>query len=102
MKESYIQTKNKLNAAIRYNKRVNTATTMSLRKFVDLEKDEQKEEEYESLAASLQYLQDDNTDAQYYKALENVVGFSDTEMLVNSLHADILINIFRCDLKLGR
>ncbi|EAR94374.2 hypothetical protein TTHERM_00049190 (macronuclear) [Tetrahymena thermophila SB210] len=101
MKESYVETKNKLNAQIRYNKRLKTAQNAG-KKFVDLEKDEQKEEEYESLSANWQYLQDDNTDSHYFKALENLQGFSETEMLINALHADIIINIFRCELKLGR
>lgn len=52
MKESYVLTKNKLNASIRHNKRIKTAQT-SGRKLVELEKDEQKEEEYESLSAAL-------------------------------------------------
>jgi hypothetical protein len=29
-------------------------------------------------------------------------GYSETELIVNALHADLLINIFRCELKLGR
>lgn len=101
MKESYVLTKNKLNASIRHNKRLKTPSN-SGRKYVDLEKDEQREEEYESLSAALQYLQDDNSDSNYFKALDNVIGYSETEMLINALHADLLINIFRCELKLGR
>jgi len=72
------------------------------KKFVDLEKDEQKEEEYESLQAAMQYFQDDNTDSIYFKAIENIQGNNETDMLINALHADLLINIFRCELKLGR
>jgi len=52
MKENYLETKNKLNAQIRYNKRLKQAQNAN-KKFVDLEKDEKNEEEYESLQAAL-------------------------------------------------
>lgn len=101
MKENYLETKNKLNAQIRYNKRLKQAQNAN-KKFVDLEKDEKSEEEYESLQAALQYFQDDNTDSIYFKAIENIQGYNETDMIINALHADLLINIFRCELKLGR
>ena len=66
MKESYIDSKNKLNYEIRiYERKKKSKEKGSLKESL-LEKDEEQEEEYEYLEANHMCLGDDNKDSKYF------------------------------------
>lgn len=98
MKDQYIAVKNYINREIRIKGRQLNSKAL-------LDADEEQEEEFEVLEIYHNYLNDDNRDADYFKELNKQVEgmpIDNTNLIINALHADLLINIYRCELKAGR
>ena len=61
-----------------------------------LTSEEANEEEYEILDSNNVLLKDDNLDANYFHSLDLKKPIQDLDLIINSLHTDLLINLYRC------
>ena len=66
-----------------------------------LNEEEGIEEEYEILESNQFLFQDDNKDSEYFKSLDCVKPIKELDLMINSLHTDLLINLYRCSMKLS-
>ena len=89
MKKQYIVFKNKIGKKIREKERKANGKTI-------LSNEEANEEEYEVLDSNKVLLKDDNQDSNYFTSLNLAKPIQDLDLIINSLHADILINLYRC------
>ena len=67
-----------------------------------LTSEEANEEEYEILDSNNVLLKDDNLDANYFHSLDLKKPIQDLDLIINSLHTDLLINLYRCQVKVGK
>jgi hypothetical protein len=98
MKEQYVATKNQINRDIRIKQRGELGLPQ-------LEADEENEEEYEILEIQQTFLANNNKDQEYFTELDKQVegmAIDNTNLIISALHTDILLNIYRCELKAGR
>lgn len=96
MKEKYIEVKNQINREIR-------AKEKEANNRPALNNEEAQEEEYEILHAYKTFLQDNNQDNTYFETIDlSTKPISELELIVNSLHSELLANLIRCELKAGK
>lgn len=96
MKEKYIEVKNQINREIR-------AKEKEANNRPALNNEEAQEEEYEILHAYKTFLQDNNQDNAYFETIDlSTKPISDLELIVNSLHSELIANLIRCELKAGK
>ncbi|CAD8200548.1 unnamed protein product [Paramecium pentaurelia] len=91
MREAWINQKNQINREIRIKNRSNN-------KKQQLEDDELNEEEYELLEAYQSLLGDDNKDTSTLSIQQKI---NETDLIINALHADLTVALYRCQLKAG-
>ena len=58
--------------------------------------------DYEILDSNNVLLKDDNLDANYFHSLDLKKPIQDLDLIINSLHTDLLINLYRCQVKVGK
>lgn len=96
MKEKYIEVKNQINREIRAKeKEANNRPALNI--------EEAQEEEYEILHACKTFLNDDNKDGNYFETIDlSTKPIKELELIINSLHCELIANYIRCELKSGK
>lgn len=89
MRESYVNHKNTITREMRIKQR-------SGLKKGQLDEDELAEEEYEVLEFQQNLLRDDNKDTHTINGI-----ISETDLIINSIHADLVVTLYRCMVKAG-